>query len=491
MEFVFGLALGAIVVGLLFYRKRTRPTSPSGPVVVRPSSSGKPGREDSNVRDRQLALQLMESATPFLFVHGRAGTGKSQLLREWKRTTRRKKAIVAFTGIAAVNVDGRTINSYFRFPPRALDQFVLGQRIADVRAGERQLYRALETIVVDEISMVRSDMWGAMDAFLRAVRESSKPFGGVQVIVLGDLFQLPPVVTNRDESQFLHDNFGGKYFFSTRDDSAPLPTMIELEHSYRHMNDPWWDNCLRHLREGRGSEADLERINSRVNPCDGDVPPDGFVALTGTNDRADAINDRALANLPGRQFVSEGVATGAFENMAEEQLPAVRRLRLKAGAPVMFLVNDNEGRWVNGTTGVVRGIREGIVQVSVMGAARETPYDVSRFTWKLKRQRYNQQANQIVEHVDGEFTQYPLALAWAFTIHKSQGKTIRNVFVDLERGAFEAGQLYVALSRCPTLDSLRLQSPISMKDARVDPVVVEYLDRLRQRQNAQDLTTGR
>lgn len=410
------------------------------------------------------SLALMKDGPACLFVTGRAGTGKSTLLRRFRRETNKKVAVVAPTGIAALNVDGETIHSFFRFPPRP----IAASEIEDM--ADKSLYRALDAIVVDEVSMVRADVLDGMDRFLRLnARDKSEPFGGVRMILIGDPYQLPPVVASPAERRFLAANYKTPYFFSAASLRESGMVTIELEKVFRQ-SDRTFVDVLNAIRTARVTPEVVDALNARCRPDF--IPPEDepYVTLTTTNARADTINAESLEHLKGRYHRYEGELEGAFAVADNPPLPAPGHLALKKGAQVMFVKNDPERRWVNGTMGKVRKLRKNRIDIEVDG--REV--EVERVDWEMVRYTYDRNEKSIETETIGTFRQFPLKVAYAITVHKSQGKTFDRVIVDLTGGAFAHGQVYVALSRCTTLEGLVLRRPLSRRDLILDRAVVTF-----------------
>lgn len=424
--------------------------------------------------DFRHALDVLEKSDRSLFITGRAGTGKSTLLQLFRNTTRKKIAVLAPTGVAALNVQGQTLHSFFGFPPRVLTPKDAKHKVT--RKDLLRLYRNLEVLVVDEISMVRADMLDAMDMFLRVNRENFRPFGGVQVIFFGDLFQLPPVVT-RDpmEQQYFTDYYETPYFFSSnivKDPSFELET-LELRKVYRQES----RHFLRLLEAVRVNELDhddLDDLNERWQPNFADN--DGFITLCARNATADRINQRALDALSSPVFEFYAKVKGTFD---PSLYPVEAVMRLREGAQVMFVRNDIEERkYVNGTIGkVVRVNGAGDIVVQTEEASgKKRNIDVLPAEWEIIKYKTGE-SDTIEAEVIGSYEQYPLRLAWGITIHKSQGKTFDKVLIDLGGGAFEHGQLYVALSRCRTLEGIVLRQAIRNQDVITDERVLDYYSR--------------
>lgn len=422
--------------------------------------------------DFRHALDLLEKSNAHLFLTGKAGTGKSTLLQLFRNTTRKKVAVLAPTGVAALNVQGQTIHSFFGFPPRIVTPGEASRKVS--RKDLLRIYKNLEVLVIDEISMVRADLLDGMDKFLRVNRENFQPFGGVQVVFFGDLFQLPPVVT-RDpvEASYFNDYYESPYFFSAKifqDPDFQLET-LELRKVYRQES----RHFLRLLEAVRVNEVDfddLEDLNERYLPAFSET--EGYITLCARNVTADKINQRELSllNTPEHEFIAE--VKGQFD---PGLYPTEFGLRLRKGAQVMFVRNDVEERkFVNGTIGKITHLSQDTIIVETEEQnGKKRRIEVAKSEWEIIRYKGGATGGLETEVV-GSFSQYPLRLAWAITIHKSQGKTFDKVLIDLGGGAFEHGQLYVALSRCRTLEGVVLRHRIRPQDVITDERVVEFYE---------------
>ncbi len=422
--------------------------------------------------DFRHTLDVLEKTDTHLFVTGKAGTGKSTLLQLFRNTSHKKVAVLAPTGVAALNVQGQTIHSFFGFPPRIVTPSEATRKVT--RKDLLRIYKNLDVLVIDEISMVRADLLDGMDKFLRVNRENYRPFGGVQVVFFGDLFQLPPVVT-RDpiEAAYFNDYYESPYFFSAKifqDPDFQLET-LELRKVYRQES----RHFLRLLEAVRVNEVDfddLEDLNERHEP--GFSETEGYITLCARNATADKINQRELSLLdtPEHEFIAE--VKGQFD---PGLYPADFGLRLRKGAQVMFVRNDVETRqFVNGTIGKITHLaHDTIVVESEEQGGKKRRIEVAKSEWEIIKYKGGQ-AGGLETEVVGSFRQYPLRLAWAITIHKSQGKTFDRVLIDLGGGAFEHGQLYVALSRCRTLEGVVLRHRIRPQDVITDERVVEFYE---------------
>jgi ATP-dependent DNA helicase PIF1 len=397
-----------------------------------------------------------------LFVTGRAGTGKSTLLRCLKDLIAEEMVIVAPTGLAAINVGGQTIHSFFGFPPRLI-------RPDDIRRSRNgRLMRRLKFLVIDEVSMVRSDLMWAIDQSLRVNRgRPREPFGGVRLALFGDLHQLPPVINEADVAEHLETQHGGPFFFSLAALREGAGTaLIELTQVFRQ-NDEVLLEILNRVRDGAIDDAKLALLNARVRPIRTLAEGESYVILTPTNAAASRINMAYLAALAGRASAYAAGVTGEFSASAH---PTEEKLVLKPGAKVMLLRNDPERRWVNGSIARVARLADERVWIEIDGVEHE----VEQVSWESRRYAYDKAQEKIVETVAGTFRQFPLRLAWALTIHKSQGLTLDNVYIDLGRGAFAHGQTYVALSRCRSLAGLALARPLRGEDILFDTSVLGY-----------------
>jgi ATP-dependent exoDNAse (exonuclease V) alpha subunit len=408
------------------------------------------------------AVDFVRHGRGNLFITGRAGCGKSTLLRALPELVPEPMVIVAPTGLAAVNVGGQTIHSFFGLPPRLI-------RADDIRRSRNgNLMRKLKLLVVDEVSMVRSDLMWAMDQSLRVNRgRPREPFGGLRLVMFGDLSQLPPVVQETEVETHLEESHGGPFFFTVPALREGAGTrLVELTRVFRQ-RDPALLDVLNRVRDGAASEADLATLNERVSPIRTLREGDPYVILTPTNAAANRINAAFLDALDGEAQVFEAEITGDFSQGAH---PTEPKLVLKVGAKVILLRNDPDRRWVNGTIARVARIAEKRVWVEIDGETHE----VEAASWENRRYAYDTGEAKVVESVAGTFKQLPLRLAWALTIHKSQGLTLDKVYIDLGRGTFAHGQAYVALSRCRTLEGLSLARALRPSDIIFDRAALGY-----------------
>jgi len=430
----------------------------------------------------EKTLKLLENTDRSLFITGRAGTGKSTLLDYFRQTTKKKLVVLAPTGVAALNVHGQTIHSFFSFRPD-----ITPDKVKRLLPSKQKLIRSLDAIIIDEISMVRADLLDCVDLALRLNRDSENlPFGGLQMILIGDLYQLPPVVTPREEKVFsLH--YESPYFFSAnvfRDKNFRLE-YVELDKVFRQKDQAFLE-LLNAIRNRSISEEQLARLNARYLPDFQPEQDEFYLTLTSTNEAADAINQEKLARLPGKTRYYQGEIEGEFE---EAYLPTSEVLALKEGAQVMLLTNDPYGRWVNGSIGRIEEIikPETGAEVIMVRLSSGELVDVLPHQWEIFHFELDQKKNKIVSRVVGTFNQYPLRLSWAVTIHKSQGKTFDRVVVDIGRGTFAHGQVYVALSRCTSFEGLVLKKPIKKGHILMDYRVVHFLTRFQYEQASEKL----
>ncbi|MBF0594389.1 MAG: AAA family ATPase [Candidatus Omnitrophica bacterium] len=421
------------------------------------------------------AFDLFEHSRKSIFLTGRAGTGKSTLLQYFRSSTAKNTAVLAPTGVAAVNIKGQTIHSFFNFRPDITPATVCNIRL---RRGQKEIYRNLDAVIIDEVSMVRADLMDCIDAFLRLhARHADKPFGGVQMILIGDLYQLPPVVM-REERDIFTNVYASPYFFDARCFNGLPFEFLELETIYRQKEDRFIA-LLNAVRDNKLTSADLSLLNLNVNASFEPDEKDFYVYLTTTNDLADRTNQARLTALKGKVYEYGGTIDGQFE---ERNLPTQEALRLKIGAQVMLLNNDPMGRWVNGTIGHVKDIiHSGGDDAIRVHLADGHDVDIEPFTWEMYRFMFDKDAGRIDSEVVGAFTQYPLRLAWAVTIHKAQGKTFSKVVIDIGYGTFSHGQVYVALSRCVTLEGIVLKKPIVQRHIMMDDRVRLFLENVKKR----------
>lgn len=428
------------------------------------------------------ALRIMAETNKNAFITGKAGTGKSTLLQHFRSITKKNIAILAPTGVAAVNVNGQTIHSFFNFKPD-----ITPDTVKKIKPRDKTVYKKLDAIVIDEISMVRADLLDCVDIFLRQHgRKKSLPFGGVQMIFIGDLYQLPPVVTSRERHLF-KEHYLSPYFFDARVIEAGIEMeFIELGKVYRQRDEKFL-RLLNTIRNNTATDVDLAEINRRHLPDFEEASGDFFISLTTTNDLASAINNKRLSEIKGKEFRYQGFLDGNFD---VKSLPTGIEITIKVGAQVMLLNNDSSGRWINGTIGRVTEIEKigfgksnskepDVIWIELPDG--ET-VDVTPYKWEMYEFHYDKTSGRVTSEVTGTFTQYPLKLAWAVTIHKSQGMTFDRAIIDISRGTFSHGQMYVALSRCTTLEGIILRKRLQKKHILMDWRVVEFVTKYQYKQ---------
>lgn len=413
------------------------------------------------------AWDFVEHTGISIFLTGKAGTGKTTFLRTFKEKSSKRSIIVAPTGVAAINAGGMTIHSFFQLPLSPFVPEVNFKNRFDYSKEKRKIIRTLDLLIIEEISMVRSDVLDAIDSVLRRFKEHEKPFGGVQLLMIGDLQQLTPVVTPEDEV-ILQRYYDTSYFFGSKALRSISYVTIELTHVYRQQDEEFI-TLLNNIREGEVSETDLKKLNERFNPNFEPEVGSDYIRLTTHNKMAESYNEVQLHNLPSKACTFIAEADG---NFPEYNYPADFKLTLKRGAQVMFIRNDNNGRYYNGRIGHVTHIDNEKILVLCPGDDKEI--EVQQETWENTKYSLNEKTKQIEAEVQGTFKQYPLRLAWAITIHKSQGLTFEHAIIDAQ-SSFAAGQVYVALSRCKTLEGLILASPISSSAIINDNQVMNYI----------------
>lgn len=411
-------------------------------------------------------LEWLKAGAPIVFISGKAGTGKTTFIRYLRKHFDTNLVVVAPTGVAALNIEGATIHSFFRFPPR----IIVSEDIQHVR--DRKLYTKMSLLVIDEASMVRADVVDGIDKFLRKNRGINEPFGGVQVLLVGDLFQLPPVLNQRELEAFRRMGYDSPYFFSSQAFTQCQMVSKELTKIFRQ-SDEKFIQMLNKVREAEALDEVIPSLNERHKM---QTISETSITLTCTNRVADQINDERLKNLPGEIKTFTGEVSGKFA-LEDEKLPSPINLSLKVGAQVMFTKNDEKKRWVNGTLGKVVDLKN-CIRVQIQDKYNSAIYDVSVVKWEAFRYEYNEHEDRIIPVQTGLYRQYPLMLAWAVTIHKSQGRTLEKVRVDLGDGAFDYGQVYVALSRCRSLEDIHLVRPLRVNDIKCDPVIKRFYQAL-------------
>ncbi|MEP7266707.1 MAG: AAA family ATPase [Saprospiraceae bacterium] len=414
--------------------------------------------------DFRNCLALFEYTSDSYFVTGKAGTGKSTLLQLFKDTTRKKIAVVAPTGIAALHVRGQTIHSFFGFPPYPLRKNQIH------KVPHQRLYQHLEVLVIDEISMVRADMLDQIDYFLRLNRDNSEPFGGLQLICFGDLYQLPPVLASISERQALESIYETPYFYSASVFQTDFEIkMIELNHVYRQ-EEYHFIQLLDKIRTRNFDYDDLEELNFRSHVKT--IVKDNAITLSTTNAIAERINSQNLQLIDHPLHTYHAEIEGEF---GKNSYPTDLVLVLKEGAQIMFVRNDPSKEFVNGSIGKIVKLGENFISIELDQFGKSKMIQLQPMEWHIIKYKLSRE-KEIEAEVVGLFRQYPIKLAWAITIHKSQGKTFDKINIDLGHGAFEFGQTYVALSRCRTLNGIVLNRPLHPNDILVDPRINEFYE---------------
>lgn len=411
-------------------------------------------------------LDLLNNTKKNVFITGKAGTGKSTLLRHFTQNTDKNFVVLAPTGVAALNVGGQTIHSFFKFPPAFI-------HADSIKADPRNitLFKKLEMVIIDEVSMVRADLMQGIDTALRLNRNSKKPFGGVQMVFIGDLFQLPPVLRDEEIYAIVH-NYGGQYFFDAKVFKELKYYFAELTNVFRQSPEQQqFIGLLNNIRNNQVKAKDMALLNTRHTGHGKDSGNSIF--LTTHRETARELNITKLARLPGELKSYTAGMTGEYatfldmdldDNQLNDKFPAPYKLQLKVGAQIMMIKNDANRQWVNGSIGEIVRLEKNMIVVDIDGKE----YEVGKETWQEIEYHYNSNASAIEQRVKSTFRQFPVQLSWAMTIHKSQGKTFDKITIDTGTGAFAHGQIYVALSRCTTLEGITLNNSIKESDIIVD-----------------------
>lgn len=428
----------------------------------------------SDYEDDPLVQQFfneIEKSSKSFFITGKAGTGKSTFIRYFIQKTHKKVLLTAFSGIAAINVGGQTLHSFFRFPFKPMlpeDQEI------PLFKPSMQKFRILEkvdTIIIDEVSTMRSDVLEAMDYSLRRNGgDPDKPFGGKQMLFMGDVFQLPPIVNllNDTESYLFREVYKSEYFFDSLAYKKIAPVYLEFKSVHRQKDDEAFIDLLDKIRLCKAETATLDLLNDRCNPSYSPKPDDFVINLATNNAVSYEENKKMLAGLPFAKIVFNAEITGEF---SADRHPTGKALTLKKNAQIICVKNDLAGRWVNGTIAKIHSVSNDLLEIRLPDG---TVHKMEKAVWENRRYKYDKQTRKIVSEVIGTFTQYPIKLAWSITIHKSQGLTFDNIIIDPGKGAFINGQLYTALSRCRTLQGIILKRKLRMEDIIADPRIIHF-----------------
>lgn len=415
------------------------------------------------------ALSLLEAKPPIqplIFITGRAGTGKTTLLRYFVRHSAQNTVVLATTGLAAIHVGGQTVHSFFHLKPgNLLDK-------SNLKRLPRKTVDSIDTLIIDEASMLRADLLDAIDYILQISTHSQEPFGGKKIVLFGDLFQLPPVAEQTSSGLFdyFRSAYASPYFFEAHVLRRLPIELFELKRIFRQKSDPDFARLLNLIREGQVTQPDLDSLLNARKTFELPEKFENSIILAPTNRDASWRNTHYLSQLPGQEFTYTATADDSFQTKTP---PAEPVLRLKKGAKIMMLINDEH--WVNGDIGTVYDLGPDFIQVELKGCI----YQVEPHVWEDIRYEFNPLLQKLQPKVKGFFKQYPLKLAWAITIHKSQGLTFDSIYLDIGRGAFAPGQTYVALSRCRTLEGVHLKKEISVKDVLCDGRVKQFMDYVR------------
>lgn len=420
--------------------------------------------KEITLSEEQLKVyEALENHNLSLFLTGRAGTGKSQLIKYFINHTKKNVVLLAPTGIAAINIGGQTINRFFRiFESGVYDPDTILKDFEEDHYDLRKAVKKLDTIIIDEISMVRVDMFYTIDRMCQTFRGNDSPFGGIQIILVGDLYQLPPVINDDSIKKYLINTYGNIYFFNSPNITKVMRA-YQLKTIYRQSDDQF-KTLLNNVREGTNLIPTIDLLNKRVIPYTG---IENIILISARNAEADNYNAEHLAKINSPMQTYTATIHGDMQAYPTDVI-----LRLKVGAQVMMLTNDVDGRWVNGTLATISSLKNK-VEVEIQG----NKYELTPFTWKSSTYELNAD-NKMESKISGSFTQYPIKLAWAITIHKSQGQTYDKCKIKIKH-AFAHGQTYVALSRCRSFDTMYLDNKLSLRDVIIDPAVKQFMQNIR------------
>jgi len=418
--------------------------------------------DNTNEQFKQI-LDLVENSNQSLLVTGEAGSGKSTLLNKIFEVTEKNIVTLAPTGLAAINIGGQTIHKFCNFPPRTL---VADDILESKNPMHLKTINKIDILIIDEISMVRSDVFDGIDMYLRLNRKINKPFGGVQLIMFGDVMQLSPII-NKDDASSFFERYKSPYFFDSSVFENLDIEIINLVKNYRQESDQHFLNILRKIKHNQIDDELLKSINDK---CLGVDLSSSAVCLTTTNNLAFEINEQKLKNISTKVYVFNAVVSGEFN---PKECPADQKLFLKKAAQVMFIKNDTQGRWVNGTVGVIKSVNDFVIEVML---DNNISVEIDAVRWENIKFYYDQESGTIKPQTIGYIEQYPIKLAWAVTVHKSQGQTFDKIIINLGSGSFAHGQTYVALSRCQSLEGISLVKPLTKRDFIVDKRVLAFLE---------------
>lgn len=431
--------------------------------VIKELNMGKNMKNTIILGDEQEKMfKLMENTYDNYVITGKAGSGKSELLKYFMEHSSKKVIVVAPTGIAALNIGGMTIHRLFHF-----DWGIQNKERIETEWYQHQndVLKEADVIIFDEGFMIRPDLFEAIDIIMRNTRKCALPFGGIQVIIFGDPYQLPPVINdNEDLTKYMKDTYGGYFFFDTPSFIDGEFKIYELTNVFRQ-SDVKFIKMLNQIRDGSFTLETLKEINKRVLEPEN---KENIICLNTTRREAETINTSELSKLKGEEYVYTADIEG---NLNESAYPTDYEIKIKEGAHVIMVANDQKGRWVNGTPATITKLTPNSIEIKIDG----TTYPIEKTTWNTINYKYDIETKSITQEIVGSFKQYPIKLAWAMTIHKSQSKTCDSVLIDLGKGAFEYGQVYVALSRCKTLDRLYLKKAILPKDIKVHPEIKKFM----------------
>ena len=411
--------------------------------------------------EQQKAYDLIENSDDNMIFLGKGGVGKSELIKYVMEYSNKNSITLSYTGLSALGVGGSTINSFFRFDYKVQEP----EKIRDTwyKHGDNRL-KLVDMIIFDEISMIRPDLFEAISIVCSYARQCSLPFGGIQIVAFGDLYQLPPVISDKEIIRYLTFNMGGVKFYNAPSFKDCEFKFYELEHVYRQNNYDFICT-LNKIRDDSYTQQELDKLNERVKESPNN---ENIITLTTTNKEAEMINKNRLAKLRTKESIYIAKVEGKFD---EKSFPTDYELHLKEGAQVIMLVNDKKRRWRNGTSAIISRLEKDSIFVEINGIE----YLVEKHQWDKYKYNFDVGSNSISQVIEGSFSQFPVKLSWAMTIHKAQGKTLDSVKVDLKNGTFECGQLYVALSRCRDLEKLYLTKKITSNDVKVDLGVKNFL----------------